>query len=106
MLYRSVATCRSRGTVSHMTTWRYAATRVSDPRTGEETWEIRELYTEDDNKFSYTTSAVAAAGDSFEELQRDLDRMRGDARLPHLDLTGDTARLVEDAPDSNQRLQE
>jgi hypothetical protein len=58
-------------------------------------WEIRELYMEGEGKFSYTANAVAPAGGSISELQRDLDNMFNDGRLPYLDLTSGTPRLVE-----------
>ncbi|GAB3529899.1 hypothetical protein [Arthrobacter monumenti] len=78
-----------------MNSWRYVASRVRDATSGEEMWEIRELYMEGEGKFSYTANAVAPAGGSISELQRDLDNMFNDGRLPYLDLTSGTSRLVE-----------
>lgn len=65
-----------------MNSWRYVASRIRDTASGEEAWEIRELYLEEDGKFSYTANAVAPAGNSISELQRDLDNMlnEGDSR--------------------------
>ncbi len=86
------------GTLNSMNSWRYVASRVRDATSGEEMWEIRELYLEEDGRFSYTANAVAPAGNSISELQRDLDNMLNDSRLPYLDLTGGTPLLVEMPP--------
>lgn len=80
-----------------MSTWRYVASRLRDQASREESWEIRELHLEEDGRFSFTEQAIAPAGDTLEELQRDLDMMRRDSQeQPHLDLTGDEPRLVDD----------
>ncbi|OYO01086.1 hypothetical protein B0O41_2991 [Propionibacteriaceae bacterium ES.041] len=80
-----------------MRIWRYVATKVRDVGTGTDSWEIRELYPEDDGGFSYTAGPISPAGDDLAELVRDLDNMAADAPLPWLDLTGDHPRLVNDA---------
>ncbi|USQ80983.1 hypothetical protein NF556_04860 [Ornithinimicrobium faecis] len=78
-----------------MTTWRYVASRGRDQASGEEAWEVRELYLEDDGNFSFTEQAVTPVGNTLEELQRDLEMMRRDSQEePHLDLTGDEPRLT------------
>lgn len=79
-----------------MTTWRYVASRVRDQASHEESWEIRELYLEDDGRFSFTEQPIAPAGNTLEELRSDIGMMRRDSQQqPHLDLTGDEPRLVE-----------
>lgn len=78
-----------------MNSWRYVASRVRGATSDEEMWEIRELYLEEDGKFSYTANAVAPTGNSISELQRDLDNMLNDSQLAYLDLTDGTPRLVE-----------
>lgn len=79
-----------------MTTWRYVASRVRDQASYEESWEIRELFFEEDGRFSFTEQAIAPAGNTLEELQRDLDTIRRDSQQqPHLDLTGYEPRLVD-----------
>ena len=83
--------------VRTMTTWRYVASRVRDQASYEESWEIRELFLEEDGRFSFTNQAIAPAGNTLEELQRDLDTMRrGSQQQPHLDLTGNAPRLADD----------
>lgn len=78
-----------------MTRWRYVASRVRDQASGEVSREIRELFLEGDDRFSFTEQPIAPAGNTFEELQRDLDMMRRDSQQrPHLDLTGDEPRLT------------
>lgn len=79
-----------------MTTWKYIASRVRDQASDEEYWEIRELYLEDDGRFSYTEDAVAPGGNTLEELRHDLDMMQRDSQLrPYLDLTSSEPRLVQ-----------
>lgn len=78
-----------------MRTWRYVATKIQDVNTETESWEIRELYPEDNGRFSYTAGPISPAGSDLAELIRDLGHMAADAPLPWLDLTGDTPRLVE-----------
>lgn len=78
-----------------MKTWRYVATKVGDLGAGTESWEIRELYPEDDDTFSYTSGPVSPSGHDRDELIRDISRMAADVSLPWLDLTGETPRLVK-----------
>lgn len=78
--------------------WRYVLTRSRDPGSGEESWEIRELYPDSDGQFSFTESAIAPHGSSPAELQRDLEHMLADLRLPYLDLFDEVPRLVELEP--------
>lgn len=75
-------------------TWRYVASRSREETTGELIWEIRELYPTDDGGFGSTVNAIAARGDSLEELRTDLAHMLADLELPVLDLTTDPPRLV------------
>lgn len=77
-----------------MGTWRYVVSRSRGNAPDEFLWEVRELYPADDGGFSYTENSVAPFGESFDELLRDLERMRADASLEVLDLTATPARLV------------
>ncbi|WP_372698025.1 hypothetical protein [Arthrobacter sp. JSM 101049] len=80
-----------------MTTWRYVASRVRDQASSEESWEIRELFLEEDGRFSFTEQAIAPAGTTIEELQRDVEAMlRDNQQQPHLDLTGNEPRLANE----------
>ena len=86
-----------------MTTgWRYVASRTGDSGTGEELWEIRELYPTEDGGFGYTAEPIAAAGYSLEALHRDLTHMLDDLAGPFLDLTRDPPQLVT-SPDERER---
>lgn len=93
-----------------MTTWRYVASRVRDQTSDEESWEIRELFYEEDGGFSFTEQAIASTGNTIEELQRDLDAMLRDSQQqPHLDPTAmshdspTTARRWATRPDGYRR---
>lgn len=73
--------------------WRYVSTKRLDSTTGAEQWEIRELYTEEDGRFSYTENPISPFGESREELERDVTRMAEDLQLDYLDLTGKDPEL-------------
>lgn len=81
-----------------MKTWRYIATKVLDANTKTESWEIRELYPDENGKFSYTASAVLPYGETFAELFADLSHMVKDSTGPWLDLTGEEPRLINAEP--------
>lgn len=75
-------------------TWRYVASRSRDAATGEILWEVRELYSTQDGGFGSTEDAISAAGETLEELRRDLANMLKDTERPIQDLTVDPARLI------------
>lgn len=70
------------------TVWRYAASRTIDS-SGNDVWEVREVYFTDDGRFSYTRDDIAASGETFDELRRDLIHMLNDLDRSYLDLTVD-----------------
>lgn len=61
---------------------------------GEQSWEIRELYPTDDGRFGYTKNSVKPFGNSYAELISDLKHMRQDFGRDVLDLRPEKARLV------------
>lgn len=61
---------------------------------GEQSWEIRELYPSEDGKFGYTENSVKPFGNSLAELIWDLEHMHQECERDVLDLRGDEAKLV------------
>lgn len=82
--------------------WRYAASRTADA-SGNEVWEIREAYFTDDREFGYTRDEIAASGESFAELRRDLTHMLNDLDRSYLDLTIDPP-VLRKAPSRRRTL--
>ncbi len=77
-----------------MRTWRYVVSLDADEQSGEQSWEIRELYPADNGEPTYTKDPVHPFGNSFAELLRDIEHMRQDCELDVLDLRGGVSRLV------------
>lgn len=77
------------------TTWRYAFAR--EPTTEGVWWSVREVYTDDEGRLSWT-EAIAPGGDTVRELLNDLVLM--DLALGHaiLDLTLSEPKLVSGWP--------
>ena len=82
-----------------MTTWRYAVTRryvegATDDLSGH-VYEIREVYTDQDGKLSWTKDPIDPFGETLKEIQECLARMSS-ASLGHvLDLTTDPPQRVD-----------
>lgn len=77
-------------------TWRYVLTKVDSGIPDEDLWEIREVYFGEGDQISYTEGAIAASGNTVDEVRRALEQMLGDLDRPWLDLTGDEPRLVQE----------
>nr|WP_091178641.1 hypothetical protein [Microbacterium humi] len=77
-----------------MGTWRYVVSLDVHDHSGEQSWEIRELYPDDKGKPAYTKEPVKPFGNSYAELVRDIERMRQDCKLDVLDLRGGASRVV------------
>lgn len=75
------------------TTWRYAITR--EQHDGENFYTIREVYTGPDGALSWTTDAIAARGDTWQECANDLSLMTRVLGAPILDLTLDPPAWVD-----------
>lgn len=77
-----------------MRTWRYVASLDVHDESGEQSWSIRELYSADRAKPTYTKDPIRPFGNSFAELVRDLEHMRRDCELDVLDLRGGASQVV------------
>lgn len=76
-----------------MSAWRYAVTRSRNEEGFY--YEIREVYTDEDGKLSWTEDAVAPYGETLKEIQEALTRMASDALGNVLDLTTDPPEWVD-----------
>ena len=77
-----------------MGTWRYIASLDVHGESGEQSWEIRELYPADEGRPAYTQDPVHPFGNSYAELVRDIEHMSQDCKRDVLDLRGGVSRLV------------
>lgn len=87
-------------------TWRYVMAREAYKHQSgevEETWSIRELYTDEDGKLSWTKEAIDPCGETWIELGDCLGRMTAAVTaIEYLDLTLEEPRLVTGRPRRNR----
>lgn len=82
-----------------MTTWRYAVTRSYVEGATEElsgyAYEIREVYTDDDGKLSWTKDPIDPFGETLKEIREVLILMSSATSDNVLDLTVDPPQWVD-----------
>lgn len=74
-------------------TFRVAITREHTDD-GEDFFTVREVYTGEDGKLSWTEEAVPVVADSWQELVTEIVRFGEALDLPILDLTVEPARFI------------